>query len=396
MRARAIAQAGRAAALFAVGALAASGPPAQAQYMVVGNDEKVWWDDSGKQLDRAPGKDTVAIYDLKASATEPKLLGSLKLENSIVGPPTNLAITPSGEIAIVANAVTQVRDGDAWKPVPDNKVYVIDLTQKPPQKIATVEAGKQPSGLAITKKGDLALVANRADNSISVLAIAGKEVKLVETIAMGDSVAAVAITPDGKHALAVKPLANRVAWLDIDGRTVTYDNYDMTVGNVPYNVDITPNGDIALVNNNGTNGSGDGNVDTVAIVDLKATPPRVIDFVVVGDGPEGLAISPKGNLAVSVLQRGSNADKKAFFYHKNAAIAVLKLAGKKVTKVSEVEIGGLAQGVGFSPDGRYLYAGNFLDGDLSILKVDGTKLVEVGKRMKLDGHPASLRISPSK
>src|SRR5262249_24943706 len=228
---------------------------------------------------------------------------------------------------------------------------VIDLKASPPKVIQTLEIGKQPSGLAINKKGDLALVANRADNSISVIAINGKEVKLIDTVAMGDSVSGVVITPDGKHALPVKSLANRIAWLDIDGQKVTYAKYDMIVGNFPYNIDVTPNGSIAIVNNNGNNGNADGNVDTVAVIDLEASPPRVIDFTVVGDGPEGLAISPKGNLAVSVLLRGSNNDHKAFFYHKNSALAVLKISGKKVTKIGEVEVGGLAEGVGFSPDG---------------------------------------------
>src|SRR6266403_2185054 len=302
----------------------------------------------------------------------PKLLATLQLENSVFGPPVNIAVAPSGGIAMVANSVTQVKDGDGWKPQPDNKIYVIDLKASPPKQIATIEGGKQPSGIAINKKGELALVTNRADNSVSVLSIAGKEVKLIDTVAMGDSVAAVAITPDGKHAIAVKNTANKVAWLDIDGQKVTYNKYDMIVGNFPYNVEITPNGKIAIVNNNGNSGAADGNVDTVAVIDLEQSPPRVIDFVVVGDGPEGLAISPKGNLAVSLLLRGSNADRKAFFYHKNGSIAVLKIDGKKVTKVSEVEIGGLPEGVGFSPDGKYLYAGNFMDADLSILKVDGT------------------------
>src|SRR5438876_5945630 len=76
--------------------------PATAQLMVVGNDEKVWWDDAGKVLNQAPGKDAVALYDLRTSAPTPKLLGSLPLENSIFGPPTNLAITPAGDLAIVA------------------------------------------------------------------------------------------------------------------------------------------------------------------------------------------------------------------------------------------------------------------------------------------------------
>jgi DNA-binding beta-propeller fold protein YncE len=383
------------AALVAFAVFVPAIPAGQAQFMVVGNDEKTWWDDAGKQINKAPGKDTIGIYDIKSPAA-PKLLASLQLENSVFGPPVNIAVTPSGDIALVANSVTQVKDGEAWKPQPDNKIYVIDLKASPPKQIATVEGGKQPSGMAINKKGDLALVANRADNSISVLSIAGKEVKLVGNVPMGDSVAAVAITPDGKHAIAVKNTANKIAWLDIDGQKVTYDKYDMIVGNFPYNVDITPDGKIAIVNNNGNAGAADGNADTVAIVDLEASPPRVIDFVVVGDGPEGLAISPKGNLAVSVLLRGSNGDKKAFYYHKNGCLAVLKVTGKKMTKIAEIEVGGLPEAVGFSPDGKYLYVGNMLDGDMSIFKVDGTKLTETGKRMKIDGHPVAMRVSPAK
>ena len=62
-----------------------------------------------------------------------------------------------------------VADGAGWKPVPDNKLYVIDLTTNPPELIDTVTVGKQPSGMSINRAGDLALIANRADNSISVL-----------------------------------------------------------------------------------------------------------------------------------------------------------------------------------------------------------------------------------
>ena len=48
-----------------------------------------------------------------------------------------------------------------------------DLTATPPAVSDTVTVGKQPSGLAIARKGDLALVANRAGRSVSVLSIAG-------------------------------------------------------------------------------------------------------------------------------------------------------------------------------------------------------------------------------
>ena len=156
---------------------------AGAQILVSGNDEKVLWDDAGKAIFLPPGKDTISFIDI-GDRENPKILTSVALENSIFGPPTNLAVHPSGEIALVANSMTQTKDGEAWKPVPDNKVYIFDLTQTPPKQIGTVEVGKQPSGLDISKKGDLALVTNRADNSITVLTISGKDVKVTDTIAM--------------------------------------------------------------------------------------------------------------------------------------------------------------------------------------------------------------------
>src|SRR5581483_2241672 len=142
---------------------------------------------------------------------------------------------------------------------------------------------------------------------------------------------------------------------------------------------------------NGNNGNSDGSVDTVSVIDLKAAPMRVIDRVVVGDGPEGLAISPKGDVAVAVILAGSN-NKPAYFYHRNGYLSVLSVKCKQVRKTGEVEVGGLPEGAAFTPDGKYLYVGNYLDSDLSILKVNGGKITPV-KRMKLPGHPASVRMS---
>jgi DNA-binding beta-propeller fold protein YncE len=363
-----------------------------AQILVSGNDEKVLWDDAGQIMQLPPGKDSISFIDI-TDRESPKIVTSIALENSIFGPPTNLAVSPSGDIALVANSVTQTKDGEKWKPVPDNKVYVFDLKANPPKHIATVTVGKQPSGLSISRKGVLALVANRGDNSITVLTISGKDVKVADTIAMGDSVAHVAISSDGTKALAVKSVVNKVAFLKIEGQKVLYEKYDMPTGVFPYNVDIAPSGKIAIVVNNGGGGFADGNVDTASVIDLEANPPRVIDHVVVGDAPEGFAISPKGDLALAILVAG-NSDKKAFFARKTGTVVALKIEDKKVTKVSEVEVGGLAEGVAFSPEGAYAYVGNFIDSDISILKITGTTVTDTGKKLKLPGHPASLRGAP--
>jgi len=267
----------------------------------------------------------------------------------------------------------------------------IDLERNPPALIDTVTVGKQPSGLSINRAGNLALIANRADNSVSVLRIAGKKVTLVDTVAIGEQVAHVAFTPDGKRAIAGKFPGHKLAMLEVNAEKVSYAKQDIPVGLWPYNFGITPDGKLAISADNGNSGRSDGHVDTVSVIDLEANPPRLIDKVVIGDAPEGLAISPTGTLAVALLLNGNDAAKNAWFYHRNGKVVSLRIDGKKVSKTGEIEVRGLPEGAVFSQDGRYLYVGNFNDEDISILRVDGDRLVDTGKSLKLPGHPASMR-----
>jgi DNA-binding beta-propeller fold protein YncE len=380
-----------AAVIVALAACAQMGAtPGKRELMIVGNDEKTIIDNGGFVF-AAPGKDTVSIVDIGTDPLAPKIIASLPLMNSIFGPPTNLAITPDESLALVANSMDWQQDGSGWKPVPGNKLYVIDLQANPPALIDTVAVGKQPSGMAINRAGTLALTANRADNSISVLRIAGKKVTLIDTVAIGEHVAHVVFVPDGKRALAAKFPGHKVAVLQIDGEKVTYAKQDITVGLWPYNVDVAPDGKLALSADNGNGGRSDGHVDTVSVIDLEANPPRVIDKVVVGDAPEGLAISPTGKLAVAVLLKGADAPTNAWFYNRHSSVVALSIDGKKVTRTNEVEVRGLPEGAVFSSDGQYLYIGNYMDRDVSILKVDGDRLVNTGKSLTLPGQPASMR-----
>ena len=370
---------------------AATMPSGKPEYMLVGIDNKVVFADDGSVQVNPPGNDLVAIFDIGTDPASPKLVAKLPLTNSVVGPPTNLMITPDGTLALVANSLEAVQDGAAWKQVPDNKLYVIDLTTDPPKLLDTVAVGKQPSGLSINRAGNLALVANRADNSIGVLAIEGKTVKLIDTVPMGEMVAAVAFTPDGKRALAAKFPGNKVALLNVDGQKVTYDKKDLPVGLWPYNVGVMPDGKLAITSDNGNSGRSDGNVDTVSVIDLEANPPRVVDKIMVDESPEGLAVSPTGQIAASILLGGSDGPKNQWFYHRNGKVAVLKVEGKKITKIGEVTVGAIPEGAVFSPDGMWLYVGNYADKNISVLRVDGDKMIDTGKPVPLPGSPASMR-----
>jgi len=381
-------------AVASLALLATAGVPAvAAPYLIVGNDEKLGTDAQGKTVVNPTGKDTVLIIDL-AKPEDPKIIATLQLENSIVGPPVNLAISPKGDIALVADSMTVAEENGTRKLVPTDKLFVIDLKASPPKLAQTVTLGKQPSGLSFSPKGDMALVANRADGTVSVLKIEGTQVTQTGTVQVAPGVSHVQFTPDGKRALALKSPENKVAVLDIDGDKVTYNKLDFPTYAFPYNVVVSPDSKLAITADNGSGGSSDGNADGVSVIDLEGAHPHVIAHVTVGDAPEGLAISPKGNLAAALNVDGSNM-KQSWFYHPNGSVTVLRIDGKKVTAIKTIEVGALPEAIMFTPDGRYIYVGNFNDQDLSILKVDGTNVTNTGKRFKLPGHPASARMSPN-
>ena len=50
-------------------------------------------------------------------------------------------------------------------------------------------------------------------------------------------------------------------------------------------------------------GYGNGDLDTIALVDLQASPARVVDIVPVPQTPEGVKLSPDGQYCVVVTQR---------------------------------------------------------------------------------------------
>ena len=285
------------------------------ELMLVGNDEKTHWNDAGAAVNGLAGKDEVLVIDIGGDRLAPKIVARLPLMNSIFGPPTNLAITPDGSSHSSPTRWTGSPDGAGWKPSPDNKLYVIDLKADPPKLIDTVQGRQAALGPVDQSRWQPRARSPTAPTTRSrCCAIAGKKVKLIDTVAMGEQVAHVAFTPDGKRALAAKFPDNKIALLDVDGEKVTYTKQDMPVGLWPYNLDVTPDGKLALTADNGFAGSADGNVDTISVIDIEANPPRVIDKMVVDDGARGIRDQPdrqvRGGGAVARQQRGQ--DRRSF------------------------------------------------------------------------------------
>ena len=359
--------------------------------ILVGLDEKAVWGDNGQPSIGSPGHDAVLVMDV-SDPLHPRIRASLPLSNSVFGPPTNLQITPDGRLGLVADSIADTQGANGgWTAGPTDKLHVIDLDANPPALVETITVGRQPSGLAINAAGTLALVANRAGKSVSVLSIAGTTVKQVAELPMGEEVAAVAIAPDGKRAFAAKNGTGKVAVLAIDGTNVTTDKaQDIPVGSGVYNLDVTPDGRFLIAANTGI--AGDGNSKTLSVIAAAANPPHVIDTASVGDGPEGMAMSPDGKWVGVPLLLGTTAAHAAWSYTQDGATTLMAVGPNgHLTLAAAIPTGAIPEGVAWSPDSTVLYVGNYASRDLSVYQVQNGALVQYGDRIKLPGQPASMR-----
>jgi DNA-binding beta-propeller fold protein YncE len=363
-------------------------PTAHAQLAVSANDNKVMLVNGVSTVVANPPADTVTIIDL--GARPPKVVAEIPAPASVVGPPLSVALTPDEGLALVTSA-QKIDPADATKQVADNRVSVIDLKASPPRVLATLEAGASAAGVSINRQGTLALVANRAEGTVSIFTIQGKTVTAAGKVTVGDAKSGVShatIAPDGKLALVSRDGDDRISVLSIDGTKVEYTKRDMNAGLRPYGIDIAANGAFAAVANIGR---GQGDLDTVSLIDLKANPPRVVETLTVGQTPEGIKVSPDSSVVAVVVMNGSNKPKASPFYSDNGKLVLLRVSGGSLQKVAEAPIGHWSQGVAFSADGRTLLVGNMVEKDLWVFEWNGSTLRDTGHRIKVNGGSAAVR-----
>jgi DNA-binding beta-propeller fold protein YncE len=335
--------------------------------------------------------DSISILDF--ASFPPSVQNLTGIPNSVVGPPSNIAITPDHRIALIANSLkADPQDATNW--VPESFVHVLDLTANPPKVVGQAQTGRQPSGLSIAPNGRLALVANRADGTVSVLAVRGQDVRSIQTVKVcepQESVSDVAISPDGRLALASAQKGGYLSVLKIDGDNVTATGQKLSAYGQPYRVVITPDGELAL-----TAGQGYGNGidrDAITVIDLTASPRRAIDYIPVGAVPESIELSPDGKLLAAVVMNGSNLAPANPNHSVHGALVLLARRGKTFRVVEEHTVGRIPEGVAFTSDGKYVVVQCHPDRQLWIFSVKRERLKDTGQRIQVPGMPSSLRAS---
>jgi DNA-binding beta-propeller fold protein YncE len=366
--------------------------PASAQIIISGNENKIDLTSGTPKVIPPQAPDSVSILNF---ATFPPSVQHLSdIPNSVIGPPSNIAITPDRRIVLIANSLkADPQDATNW--VPESTVHVLDLTANPPKIIGQARTGRQPSGLSITPNGKLALVANRADGTVSVLSIRDSAVTPIGTVKVcepAESVSDVAISPDGRLALASAQKGGYVSILKIDGDTLVLTGQKLSAYGQPYRVVITPDGALAL-----TAGQGYGNGidrDAISVIDLAARPMRTVEYIPVGAGPESIEISPDGKLLAAVVMNGSNLPPSDPNHSAHGVLVLLARRDKTFRVVEELPIGRIPEGVAFTSDGKYLVVQCHPDRELWIFSVDRGRLKDTGQRITVPGMPSSLRAAP--
>lgn len=365
---------------------------AWAQTAVIALENKVVLDNGAVKVVANPRPDGLAVIDLGSSP--PRLLAQIDLPSAtVLGPPTTVAISPDGALALVAGG--QMHDpADKSKLVNHDLVTLVDLRASPPKVLGTVKVGKQPTGIAVSPSGQLALVANRGDGTVSVLKLDASPVAEIAKIALGkpdSGPSGVVFTPDGKNALVTRDGDHLVSVLKIDGDKVEEAKRDISVGWRPYGISMAAHGRWAAVANIGRGG---GDADTVSIIDLSKQPYRTTETVTVGQTPEGVMVSPDGVHLAVVVMNGSNKARSNAFYADMGLLQIWRVtdAGQRPVKVAEAAIGHWSQGALFSRDGKTVLAMNMVEADVQIFSFDGSSLRETG-RIKLGGGAAAGRVA---
>lgn len=359
--------------------------PAFAQLAVSANDNKQVnvAGVGGVARDAAP--DSVSIIDL--AAFPPRVVGEVVVPTSVAGPPTSVAVSADESFAIVSAAMKK-DPADAGKVVPDNRVSVIDLKSR--KVVQTVEAGAGVAGVALNAAGTLALAANRNEGTVSVFTVKGMTLTPAGKIALGakdSGPSSVKFTPDGKRALVTRDGDSTLTMLAVDGDKVTATNRSFHAGIRPYGADITPDGRYAMVANIGR---GQGDNDTVSLIDLSMNPPRTVDTLTVGPTPEGIKIAPNGRYAAVVVHNGSANVPTSPFYNANGKVVLVGLAGGRLVKLSEEKIGRWSQGAAFSADSATLLVQNMVEKDIQVFRVELDQVRDTWHRIKLPGGGAAI------
>jgi DNA-binding beta-propeller fold protein YncE len=197
---------------------------------------------------------------------------------------------------------------------------------------------------------------------------------------------------NGVNTLLQNPRPDTVTVIDLNGRTprvLGEAEAPHSVVGPPLSVAVTPDERFALVTSNEridpANPARTVPDNRVSVVDLRASPPRVVQTIEVGAGPAGLSINRAGTLAL-VANRAAG------------TVSVLRIRDGQASVIGTVEIGtpaSLVSHAQFTPDGRHALVTRYGDSLITVLRIEGETVTRLDRDMTAGVHPYALSVSPT-
>ena len=195
---------------------------------------------------------------------------------------------------------------------------------------------------------------------------------------------------DGVNTVPDSPVADNVAIIDLAGKQPKIiAEIDMPTSLVgpPQSVAIAPDRSFALVSAATRIDAADKKKTApeskLSVIDLKAKPPAVIATHEAGAGASGIAINNTGTLAL-VANRVEG------------TVSIFTIAGNKLAPAGKLDLGNPKSGpsaVAFTPDGKRALVTRDGDHKVSVLDVDGTKVVLSKRDIHAGLKPYPLEIT---
>ena len=200
-----------------------------------------------------------------------------------------------------------------------------------------------------------------------------------------------AVLVDGTTGVAASPAPDTVTILDLSTsppRIAGEVRAPTSVVGPPQSVAIAPDRSIALVTAALMIDPADHTKtvpnDIVTVINLRASPPAVLATLHAGHQPSGVSINPAGTLAL-VANRA------------DGTVSVFTIAGTTVTPAGIVDLGARDSGpshVVFTPDGRRAFVTRNTDSLVSILTVAGSTVTYAKQDIVAGLKPYGIDVTP--
>ncbi|QRF63229.1 WD40 repeat domain-containing protein [Variovorax paradoxus] len=342
--------------------------------------------------------DTMDLID--ATSFPQRVVATVDVRTTIVGPPQAVALSPDGQLAVVSapNRYAAARDECVF----ENYLQVVDLSIESPRVVQRVPTSHHPQGVAFHPSGHLLLAAT-VGGTIESFAVEGQRlVRTSEMIVSSGRLSGVTFTADGTTAIVLLRDAQGAAVLEVEGSSVHLTNERISTGVAPYAVDVCGDGRWAVIGNVGLAGlpgfAGQlaGDADTVTLVDISRRPFRAVQHLSVPALPEGVAISPNGRWIAALTMDGSNLKPDNPGRRERGRIRLFELRDGQAHAAGDLPAGEAGQGIVFTADSQYILAQFNVEKMLAVYGFKDGAWGDTGHRIPTQGGPCSIRAMPGR